>query len=228
MSLANWFATAGATDHWTFEGGGPGTVVGSPVYVAGLDGGQAASTLTGNDGFVVDPVLPSDTGSFTVALWLLPHAGGSSGDVLRWGSTPGVGVEFNGVGGDRQPGTVTVWARVSNGSYALRATTPQPLATDRWHLLVLTVETVNYRGGVEARAYLDGAQFGSGQYLGGLFNWIHIDRPPTLTLLAGGAPATVDDVGLLMWAATARDVAALAAAGPRDTSVARYGWGVAF
>ena len=55
-----------------------------------------------------------------------------------------------------------------------------------------------------------------------------MDRPATLTILAGGAAAAVDEMGLLMWAMTDRDAAALAAAGPQDTSVARYGWGVAF
>ena len=52
--------------------------------------------------------------------------------------------------------------------------------------------------------------------------------PTPLAILAGGAAAAVDEMGLLMWAMTDRDAAALAAAGPQDTSVARYGWGVVF
>lgn len=228
MSVAQWLDYANATDHWDFEAPPPGTVVGSPVYVDGLGGGLAASTSTGNDGFVIAPRLPADTSTFTIALWLLPTAGAASGDVLRWGSTPGVGVEYNGTDGTREPGTVTVWARVSNGNYALRATTREPLSPGHWHLLVLTVKEVNYRGGIEARAYLDGSEFAAGQYLGGLFNWVNMDRPNSLSVLAGGAAAAVDDVGLLMRAITGSEVAALMAAGPRDTSTSRYGWGVAF
>lgn len=227
MSIEQWLNDAGATDVWRFEGTGPGTVIGSPSFIDGVGGGLAAST-DGDDGFVVDPVLPSDSGTFSVAVWVLPTTGAASGDILRWGSTPGIGIEWNGPGGSRQPGTATLWVRVSNGSYALRVTTPEVLAPDRWHLLVITVETVNFRGGVEAWAYLDGTRIGSGQYLGGLFNWINMDRPATLTILAGGAAAAVDEMGLLMWALTDRDAAALAAAGPQDTTVARYGWGVVF
>ena len=227
MSVENWYRDAGATDFWGFEGEGPGTAVGSPTFVDGLGGGLAAAT-DGDDGFVVQPRLSRTSQSFSVAFWFLPTSGSPSGDVFRWGSTPGVGVEWNGAGGSRRPETVTFWVRVSNGSFALRLDSPTTLAPDRWHLLVLTVETINIWGGVQAVAYVDGERVGAGSYRGGLFNWVNMNRPSTLTVLAGGAAGAVDEMGLLATALSGSEVSALMGAGPSDTSVARYGWGVVF
>lgn len=228
MAVQDWWsARYDATNFWGFEGEGPGTAIGSPSYVSGLGGGLAAST-DGDDGFVVRPNLSRTSESFSVAFWFLPTTGSPSGDVFRWGSTPGVGVEWNGGGGSRRPETVTFWVRVSNGSFALRADSPATLSPDRWHLLVLTVETINIWGGVEAVAYVDGERVAAGSYRGGLFNRVNMDRPSTLTVLAGGAAGAVDEMGLLSAPVSAGDVSALMSAGPSDTSVARYGWGVTF
>lgn len=227
MAIRDWWDARYATDFWDFEGEGPGTVIGSPSYVDGLGGGLAAST-DGDDGFVVTPRLPRDTSDFTIGLWLLPSATSPSGSVFRWGSTPGVGIDLNGADGGHQPGTATIWVRVSNGNHALRVTTTEPLAADRWHLVVVTVRNINLRGGVEAAGYVDGERVGIGRYTGGLFNWVNMDRPRTATILAGGAAAAVDEMGMVQRPLSASEVSSLVSAGPSDTTVARYGWGIVF
>lgn len=226
-ALAGAYADLGAVDHWGFDGSGPGTTIGEPMFVDSIVGGLAAAT-DGDDGFVVSPRLSSRTDEFSVAFWLLPTAGTATGDVLRWGSTPGVGVVLNGGEGAQQPGTATIWVRLSNGSHPLRWTTPEPLSPDQWHLLAVTVRPITVWGGVEAVAYVGGEQVAAGRYSGGLFDWVNMRRPSTLTVLAGGASAAVDEMAWFDRRLTPSDVARIAAAGPADTSAARYGWGVVF
>lgn len=226
-ALTQTYSDLGAVDHWGFDGEGPGTAIGEPGFVESIVGGMAAST-DGDDGFVVSPRLSSHTDTFSFALWLLPTAGTATGDVFRWGSTPGVGVILNGDEGEQQPGTATVWVRLSNGSYPVRWTTPEPLSPDRWHLLSVAIRQISAWGGVEAVVYVDGERAASGSYAGGLFDLVNLRRPSTLTILAGGASAAVDEMALFDRALTSPDMARIAAAGPEDTSVARYGWGIVF
>lgn len=222
MSIETWVQdTPGISDYWPLENYHPGAAVGSLMYVDGVEG-MGAKSLSGNSGFAVAPSLNRTSRTFSIAMWVLPGEGG--GTVFQWGRSPGVEITLT-PGGS---GMVTVGgaARMSNGRFALNHR--EAVQADQWSLVVLTSRATTIWGGIEARMYVNGSRVAQGSYGGGLFDGVNMNRTNPLTVLAGGADASVDEIVLSDREWTGVQVSALWDAGKSGISQMRDGWGICF
>lgn len=221
MSIADWAnGTANVSDRWPMDGEGPGTEIGTIQWVSGVEG-QAASS-DGSAGFVVTPNQSRTHRNVTVAVWVNVRDG--SGDVFRWGTSPGIHIEAARTGSGL---TLSAGVRMSNGGWAQRITR-QGLSVGQWHLVVIAITDYGIWGGVQSSLYIDGDHVGTNRYNGGLFDRVSFDRPTTLSVLTSSVQASVDEVMLIGRQVTASEVSALWRAGGSGVSGPGYGWGVIF
>ncbi|HHK7804877.1 LamG-like jellyroll fold domain-containing protein [Dorea longicatena] len=230
MSIKDWVRTARAVQtHESFDGrlNTGGAMIGSPVYVQGVDG-QALS-IPANAGATI-PVSSAAAAGYpvSVSLWFRYSASSAVAELFQWGNIPGMGARVYGANSVYPPGTVEGWVRLSSGGFALRARSEQ-LSPDRWHLVTLTVEGTTIWGGCRARMYINGTLVAVQSYSGGLFNLVNFDRPRTMTVGVSAGAVVVDE--LIIQEALLGDSEVMGlyqSAESLTRGTKRSGWGVVF
>lgn len=229
MSVSDWISKAvGVETYEPFSGRlvTGGTLVNSPVFVAGVDG-QAlqCEELQGATLFATPRV---STGyPISVSCWVSFQPGAKTSTVFQWGTTPSVGVTLFGEGSAERPGTLEASVRMSNGKYAARLRST-PLLPGRWHLVTITVEASGVWGGCRVYAYVDGEQIGTGSYAGSLFDIVNFNRPTMVTVGVSSGTFVIDEWVAQEHKMSAAEAKALFQSADSLVASSGAGWGIVF
>lgn len=226
MSVHEWIGSAAEVETWEpFDGElRAGTIIGSPTWVAGVDG-QALSCGP-NQGATIPTTAETARGyPLSVSVWFMMPSTEKTVPIFQWGNMPSVGARVFGSDSSAVPGSIEAHVRMSNGKYAMNVRSG-PLAANRWHCLTITVTQTTIWGGCRGTAYVNGAQIGTGSYSGGLFDIVNFDRPQLVTFATGNGSIVLDEFVTQETTLTAAGAKSLYASADSLEGAATSGWGI--
>ena len=229
MGVKDWISAANRVETYEpFNGSlaAGGVLVGSPAWVDGVDG--QGLRCGANEGATVPTTAETARGyPLSVSIWFSFQSAAASVPIFQWGTQPSVGARLFGADSAETPGSVEAHVRMSNGRYAMRVRSGA-LAPNRWHLLTITVAQTTIWGGARGTAFLNGREFGTGNYNGSLFDIVHFNRPQSVTVGVGDGAVSVDELVTQEYALSASQAQAFYQSADSLEAATRSGWGVVF